>query len=247
MKIEDVSHTYTKPGNEPISVLRDISMSIYEDNVLCIVGKSGCGKTTLLKIIAGITSPTSGRVFMNSRKRDIYRDITEKPANKRDIGFVFQSEKALFPHLNVYENVEFPFRVGGKSVHGEEESSEVNRMIAKMGLEQKRESQIHELSGGMKQRVSIARALVYRPSLLLLDEPLTSLDNERKDSIIEVILDIKDQIGNTIVHVTHDDRDVKEISDRVMVIKDGGVLRHENTQKVLSEENSEEVKSLLRI
>ena len=248
LKVDGVSHTYIRPNGEPYAALREVNFTVEKNEILCIVGPSGCGKTTLLKIIAGLLTPSNGRVLVNRSNDGGYlSDVTGESADKRNIGFVFQSEKALFPHLNVYENIEFPFRYGKKRIKEDSVDVEVNRIINRMSLSDFDDRPIHELSGGMKQRVAISRALVYKPNLLILDEPLTSLDNARKDSILEIIMSIKKEIGTTILHVTHDDREVKKISDKIMVLKNGRVICFGSREDVLRESKNNDVKSLLRL
>ena len=161
--------------------------------MLCIVGPSGCGKTTLLKIIAGLIRPTSGTVTLDGKR------VTTTPPSKRDLGFVFQSENSLFPHLSVEDNIRFPF-VHGKRTPVEGKSLEecTNDILGLTGLEPFRTRAIEDLSGGQKQRVSIARAMVYQPSLLLLDEPLTFLDNELKSELMQIVFRSQGKIKNHV-------------------------------------------------
>ena len=146
------------------TILHEVGLDVQPGMFVSLLGPSGCGKTTLLRIITGYLAPDSGRISMNGR------DITNQPTHRRNMGMVFQSF-ALFPHLTVADNVGFPLDVRG--VKGAERASRIDQALAAVHLQQYRDSHPRQLSGGQQQRVGLARAIVYRPEVLLLDEPLS--------------------------------------------------------------------------
>ena len=161
LELEGVCHSYPTRRD----ILKNVSLKVEKGSMVCLTGRNGSGKTTLLKIAAGLEELNGGRVKIGSN------DASRLPPNKRDIGFVFQSEDALFPHLNVRQNINFPFSHGQR--HHPHSDRAVNEIIERTSLVEHQYSRISELSGGLKQRVAIARALVYEPQILLLDEPLS--------------------------------------------------------------------------
>lgn len=216
LEVVKIGHAY---GED--SVLSSVSFSLHEKTILCVVGPSGCGKTTLLRIIAGLVPPKMGDVLINGQ------NASQTPTNERDLGFVFQEEGALFPHLSVRQNVEFPFRHGRRTLpEGQDWREAVNQIMADTQLVPHEKHMIHQLSGGLKQRVAIARAMVYQPSLLLLDEPLSSLDNKKKTSLIELIRQLRTSTRTAFLYVTHDDREVRALADEVIVME-GGIVHQE--------------------
>ncbi|MDA2938229.1 ABC transporter ATP-binding protein [Acidobacteria bacterium AH-259-A15] len=236
LQVMNVSHRF---GSR--RVLLGVSLRLQRNSVLCVVGESGCGKTTLLRIIAGLLRPDSGSIFLNGQ------DASALPTHERDIGFVFQTEGALFPHLHVYENVAFPFRHGKKKLPSGNWEEAVNRIIHETGLGAHQKSSITDLSGGLKQRVAIARALVYRPSILLLDEPLSSIDNPRKDELLDLLAKLKQENETSFLYVTHDDRDVKRFGTHVAILNDGKIEQSGTLTEVLEKPNNPVVRKLLNI
>lgn len=209
VRFERLSKRY---GN--VWALRDLSLCLGEREILAIVGPSGSGKTTLLNMCAGITAPTSGRVLIDGD------DITDAPIEVRNIGVVFQSY-ALFPHLSVLENIAFPLRTKRHSMPYDVAGARAKEMLRLVGLRDCEHRKPRELSGGEQQRVALARAVVYRPRLLLLDEPLGALDPNLKQQLQEDILRLRDELGITIVYVTHDQQEAMSIADHVAVLRRG--------------------------
>ena len=195
-------------------ILRGISLTAEPGAILCLLGPSGSGKTTLLHIIAGLLRQKIGRVFIRGINQ------FDQPTCRRDIGFVFQHPTALFPHLNVHDNVAFPFTHGGKQLRGADWKKAVAGILHITELEAYAKTSLARLSGGLKQRVALARAIVYRPSLLLLDEPLNSLDDLLKRRMLELLKNVHEEFGTTFVYVTHDVREVREIATHVVVLDD---------------------------
>src|SRR4030095_6608242 len=170
-----------------------------------LLGPSGCGKSTILRMVAGFEEPTSGRIFFDSR------DVTTKPPNRRGIGFVFQNY-ALFPHLSVAENVGFGLRV--RKVTAEEAKKRVAEALNDVQLAGLGGERVDRLSGGQQQRVALARALVIRPSLLLLDEPLSNLDAKLREDTRAMLRALRRSNSPTTVYVTHDQAEAMGMSDR---------------------------------
>ena len=182
-----------KKSYDGTPVLRDISLDIEDGEIVSILGPSGCGKTTLLNLILGIVDSDGGRIFFNGE------DITDVPMEKRGFNIVFQ-DYALFPNLNVYQNITYGLR-NKPEISSKEE---VEELIGLLGLEEHLEKRIGQLSGGQKQRVALARTMVMKPKILLLDEPLSALDGVIKESIKDRIRTIAKEYNLTTIIVTHD-------------------------------------------
>lgn len=195
-------------------ILRDISLTIEKGEIVSILGPSGCGKTTLLNLILGLAQPTAGRIFFDGE------DITDVPMEKRGFNIVFQ-DYALFPNLNAYENVVY----GLRNYPERATKAEVDELIDLLGLRKHLDQRIESLSGGQKQRVALARTLVMKPRLLLLDEPLSALDGLIKESIKERIKTIARQFELTTLIVTHDPEEALTLSDKVLIIDEGRVAQ----------------------
>ena len=194
------------------TVLNNISLDIYDNEFLTLLGPSGCGKTTLLRIISGFVQPDDGEVvFMGD-------DITDLPPHKRNVNTVFQ-KYALFPHLNVYENVAFPLRE--KKVPKDEIDKKVKEMLKLVMLSGFEKRNVTSLSGGQQQRVAIARALVNHPKVLLLDEPLSALDLKLRKDMQQELKNIQKSTGITFVFVTHDQEEALSMSDTIVVMSEG--------------------------
>ena len=191
-----------------------VSLSIRRGEFFSLLGPSGCGKTTLLRMIAGFEHPDSGRILLDGR------DITELPPNKRKVNTIFQSY-ALFPHLSVRENIAFGLKVQKRGKR--EIDEEVDRMLSLIQLESQAEKKPEQISGGQKQRVAVARALILKPDVLLLDEPLAALDLKLRQRMLMELDLIHDEVGITFVYVTHDQGEAMSLSDRIAVMNTGRV------------------------
>jgi putative spermidine/putrescine transport system ATP-binding protein len=197
-----------------VTALSDASFGAQRGEILALLGPSGCGKTTLLNLIAGFLRPDHGCIRVNSR------DLSGVPPNRRDMGMVFQNY-ALFPHLNVAKNLAF-----GLDAHGVPKSQRETRIgdaLARVGLSGFEARYPHALSGGQQQRVALARALVVRPSILLLDEPLSNLDTQLRKTMREDIQRILKAAEMTAVLVTHDQEEALVIADRVLLMSGGRI------------------------
>ena len=207
-------------------VLRGINLDIHENEFLTLLGPSGCGKTTTLRIIAGFEEPSGGEVLFNGI------EISKLPPYKREINTVFQ-KYALFPHLNVMDNIGFGLNL--KKVDKSVIEQKVKRMLKMVGLEGFEKRDVTLLSGGQQQRVAIARALVNEPKVLLLDEPLGALDAKiRKQMQIE-LKKIQQEVGITFIYVTHDQEEALTMSDTIVVMNQGYIQQMGSPEDIYNE------------
>jgi putative spermidine/putrescine transport system ATP-binding protein len=197
-----------------VTALSAASFGADKGEVLALLGPSGCGKTTLLNLIAGFLAPDGGRICVGGR------DLTGVPPDRRDMGMVFQSY-ALFPHLTVAKNVAFGLEARG--VKRAEREARIADALDRVGLAEFGLRYPHALSGGQQQRVALARALVVRPSILLLDEPLSNLDSQLRREMAEDVREILRGAGMTAVLVTHDQEEALVIADRVLLMSSGRI------------------------
>lgn len=197
-----------------VIAVQDVDLKFNAGEMICFLGPSGCGKTTLLRMIAGLEKPTSGTVSFGGM------DLTNVPVHKRNIGMVFQSF-ALFPHLNVGENISYSMRIRGNSrSECEDRATELLDMIHLPGLADRR---ISQLSGGQKQRVAIARALALNPQIFLLDEPMSALDANLRESMQIELRKLQQELGITTLVVTHDQTEAMTMADTIVVMGAGKV------------------------
>ena len=197
---------------EGADVLRGVSLTIETGEFVTLLGPSGCGKTTTLRIVAGLTAPDGGSVLLDGA------DITALPPEKRDVNTVFQSY-ALFPHMNVEKNIAYGLRLRG--VKKDERARRVREMLRLVALEGFEGRMPSQLSGGQRQRIAIARALVLKPKLLLLDEPLGALDLKLRQQMQRELKDIQKRSGIAFLYVTHDQEEALNLSDRIAIMRDG--------------------------
>src|SRR5690625_2399133 len=190
----------------PVTAVRDLSMQLEKSESVAILGRSGCGKSTVLRLVAGLERPDEGQVFISGR------NVTSVPADRRGVGMVFQ-DYALFPHLNVQQNVDFGLREQGWTrAEANHRTAELLELVGLAGLEKRK---VDALSGGQQQRVALARALAPRPELLLLDEPFSNLDTILRDQVREEVRQIIKTLGITAILVTHDTRDAFATADKI--------------------------------
>lgn len=205
-----------------MSALRNVNINIKEGECLAIVGPSGSGKSTILRIIAGLLEPSHGEVYIDGQR------MTDAKPKDRNLTFVFQN-LALYPHLTVKQNIEFSIK---KSMSKEVLRTHVETIATELGIKRHLEKLPNELSGGERQRVALARSLATNADIILMDEPLASLDTSLKREITDLILRIKTEEEKTIIYVTHDHNEAMKLGDKILVLKDGEVEQFSDASKV---------------
>ena len=223
-----------KKSYDGTPVLSGISLNIEDGEIVSILGPSGCGKTTLLNLILGIVDSDGGKIIFNGR------DITNVPMEKRGFNIVFQ-DYALFPNLNVYQNITYGLRNNPELSSREE----VEELISLLGLEEHLSKRISQLSGGQKQRAALARTMVMKPKILLLDEPLSALDGVIKESIKDRIRAIAREYNLTTIIVTHDPEEAVTLSNRVMIINEGKIAQFGKPEEIIAKPEDGFVKKFI--
>lgn len=229
LKLEQISKQYDNKV-----VLDNISLEINKGEIVSLLGQSGSGKTTLLNIILGLTKMDKGRIIFDNE------DLTNVKMKDRGFNIVFQ-DYALFPHLNAYENIVYGLKNKRGLVTEEELKEYINFLELKPHLNKK----ISELSGGQKQRVALARTLVMKPKLLLLDEPLSALDGVIKESIKERIKSIAKEFQLTTIIVTHDPEEALTLSDKILIINQGNISQFGTPHEIIHQPKNEFVKGFI--
>ena len=217
-----------------VSVLKDISIQVEDGEIVSILGPSGCGKTTLLNIILGIVEADAGTIVYNGE------DLTRTVMEKRGFNIVFQ-DYALFPNLNVYQNITY----GLKNKPGISSKEEVEELIHLLGLEDHLNKRVDQLSGGQKQRVALARTMVMKPRILLLDEPLSALDGVIKESIKDRIKTIAREYHLTTIIVSHDPEEALTLSDRVLIIDQGTIAQYGRPAEIIQKPENDFVRKFI--
>lgn len=199
-------------------ILKNVSLEVKTGQLISLLGSSGCGKSTLLKTVAGIIEPSSGDVIIDGKS------VLGVPVHRRGAVIVFQDLR-LFPHMSVAENVEFALKMSGMK---KQQYREIAReQLAKVRLEGLEDRRISQISGGQMQRVALARAFAVRPSVMLLDEPFSSLDEELRLEMGNLLLELQRESELTTVLVTHDTQEARRLSDAIAYMKDGEIVRYE--------------------
>lgn len=209
VRLEHVSKVYAEGGG-----VRDFSVEIADGEFFAFLGQSGCGKTTTLRVVAGLEQPDGGRVYFDSR------DVTDLPPEKRDAAMVFQSY-ALFPHLSVGENVAFGLKA--RRTAKDETARRVADALDLVQLAGYEKRAVTELSGGQQQRVALARAIAVQPKILLLDEPLSNLDAELRYATRRQLAELQQRLKITAIYVTHDQEEALELAHRIAIMRSGVV------------------------
>ncbi len=223
---------------ESTTVLESLSLEVEQGQIVCLLGASGCGKTTLLKAIAGLLPLSSGEMSLNCMTIDDGNNWL--PPEKRNIGMIFQ-DYALFPHLTVFENVGF----GLRDVSSEARADKVREMLELVHLEDFADRYPHQLSGGQQQRVAIARSLAYKPDLLLLDEPFSNIDTQVRHDLIAEIRKIFKSQGVTAIFVTHSREEAFAFSDKLAVMNHGVIEQYGTATELYYQPSSKFVADFL--
>ena len=229
LKLDHISKSF-----DGVSVLNDISLEVQDGEIVSILGPSGCGKTTLLNLILGITDTDEGTIYYQEE------DITKLSMEKRDFNIVFQ-DYALFPNLNVYQNIVY----GLRNKPGLSTAEEVDALIDLLELRAHLDKKIEQLSGGQKQRVALARTMVMKPKILLLDEPLSALDGVIKESIKDRIKTIAREYHLTTIIVTHDPEEALTLSDRVLIIEQGTISQYAKPEEIVHQPKNDFVRKFI--
>ncbi len=227
----------------PVKVINSFSLNIKDGHFVSFLGPSGCGKTTCLRMVAGLELPTSGKLLIGE-------NLVNDPANslliapeKRHVGMVFQSY-AVWPHMNVFENVAYPLRVS--KVTASEIKDRVQSILKVVELDGLEERMPNMLSGGQQQRVALARGLVSRPKVLLLDEPLSNLDAKLREKMRVDIRRIQQEFGITCIYVTHDQVEAFTMSDTIVVLNKGDIIQAGSPNEIRSKPLNEFVAEFIR-
>jgi ABC-type Fe3+/spermidine/putrescine transport system ATPase subunit len=209
-----------------VVAVEKMNFDIEEGSLVTLLGPSGCGKTTLLRMVAGLEEPTEGDIFIKGKR------INDTPIHKRNLGMIFQNY-ALFPHKNIYDNVAFGLKYRDVSkAQIREKVSQALEMVRLPGVENRMPSQ---LSGGQQQRIAMARAIVIEPDVLLMDEPLSALDENLREEMRREVDNLQQILGVTTIFVTHDQREALSMSDKILVMKDGRKQQEGDPQTVYNE------------
>lgn len=217
LSLKDVVKTY---GEHQVHALRAVNLDIQKSEFVCLMGQSGCGKSTLLNIIAGLDSATSGSVLFEGRDLTRLSDEEITAVRGQKIGFIFQFFN-LLSTLTVEENVALPLELNNLGARGERRRR-VGEMLAHVGMQDRMRFYPAQLSGGEMQRVAIARALIHKPSLLVADEPTGNLDSENGVKVLDLLKQIRSELGQTIVMATHS-VEAAAYCDRIVSMKDGSI------------------------
>ena len=225
-----------KKSYDGVTILHDINLTINDGEIVSILGPSGCGKTTLLNLILGLTDADEGEILFQGE------NVLELPMEQRGFNIVFQ-DYALFPNLNVYKNITYGLR-NRPSISTRQE---VEDLIDLLGLREHLDKKIEQLSGGQKQRVALARTMVMKPKILLLDEPLSALDGVIKESIKAKIRQIARDYRLTTIIVTHDPEEALTLSDKVLIVQNGTISQYGKPDDIIKKPENEFVKEFILI
>ncbi|MGM0509342.1 MAG: ABC transporter ATP-binding protein [Fusobacteriota bacterium] len=237
LKLKNIDFKYK---NNKELIIKNFSHKLKKGKILAILGESGSGKSTLLRIIAGLEVPKKGEIILNDKVL-VNKNEFVLP-EKRGIGMLFQ-DYALFPHMNVAKNIEF----GLKNFSKKEKAKKVNEVLELVNLIDYKNRYPHELSGGQQQRIALARSIAIEPSLILMDEPFSSLDANLQSKIRKHLKEILTKTKITSIFVTHDKDDAVKIADEVIVMKDGEILQHGIPLEVMKDPKNSYVKNLFHL
>ena len=220
LKVNSLSKNFGK-----VKAVTEVSFEATEGKVLSLLGPSGCGKTTTLRCIAGFENPDTGEISLDDRK------ITHIPPEKRGIGMVFQNY-ALWPHMTVYANLAFGLQI--KKIPKDEIPKKIKRVLSMVRLEGYENRYPRQMSGGQQQRIAMARALVFEPEIMLLDEPLSNLDAQLREEMRFEFTELQKKLGITAVYVTHDQAEALVISDKIVILNKGTIVQSGSPKEIYS-------------
>ncbi len=220
LKVKNLSKNFGK-----VKAVQDVTFEATEGKVLSLLGPSGCGKTTTLRCIAGFENPDQGEIYLDNRK------ITTIPPEKRGIGMVFQNY-ALWPHMTVYGNLAFGLQI--KKVPKDEITKKIKKVLDMVQLEGYENRYPRQMSGGQQQRIAMARALVFEPEIMLLDEPLSNLDAQLREEMRFEFTELQRKLGITAIYVTHDQAEALVISDKIVILDRGKIVQSGSPKEIYS-------------
>ena len=220
--------------------VRSLDLEVAEGELMTLLGPSGCGKTTTLRMIAGLETPTAGRIELAGRTINDTAAGIAVPPERRGIGMVFQSY-AVWPHMTVARNIDYPLRI--RNMARDERERRLARTLALVQLEGQEQTYPHQLSGGQQQRVALARGLIMEPDVMLLDEPLSNLDAKLRRGMRREIREIQRSLGMTMLYVTHDREEAEEISDRMAIMIAGRLAQVATPAEIRSRPADDDVRA----
>lgn len=215
LRINQVSKSY---GTN--AIVKNISLEIKKHEIVTLLGPSGCGKTTTLRLVSGLEQATSGEIVCRGQRLDVPARNLFVPPHNRNFGMVFQSY-AIWPQMTVFDNVAYPLRL--RKMNKSDIAAETRRALEMVGLDKLADRSPSQLSGGQQQRVAFARAIVYKPDLLLLDEPFSNLDTRLREQMRYEVKELQEKLGLSVLFVTHDQEEALSLSDRIIVINHGEI------------------------
>ncbi len=226
IKLKNITKKYGQK-----TILHNLNLNFEENEITCLLGSSGCGKTTILRLIAGLEVPQAGEIIINKKTVSRNNRIIIPPY-QRLTGYIFQ-DLALWPHFTVYKNIAFGLK--------EQKKENIKEIVAEMldffDLTEHSGKYPHQLSGGQKQLTAIARSLVLKPEILLTDEPLNNLDVKMKHKILHLIKNLKRNFNLTIIYVTHDHKEAFAIADKIVVMQNGKIIETGNAEQIKNSKN----------
>jgi multiple sugar transport system ATP-binding protein len=230
----------SKKYDDGFEAVKELNLEVKDGEFLVLLGPSGCGKSTTLRMLAGLEEVTSGEIQIDNVT------VNHLPPGARDLGMVFQSY-ALYPHMTIADNLSFGLRMakGDAKLSGDEIKSRVQEAAQMLDLTEHLEKKPKELSGGQRQRVALGRALVRRPKVLLMDEPLSNLDAELRHQMRTEIRKLHDELGTTTIYVTHDQIEAMTLADRIVILDKGELQQHDEPMKTYHNPANEFVQSFL--
>jgi len=231
VKLDNVSKKFGKKY-----IIKNLSLDIYEGEFLTLLGASGCGKTTVLRLISGLEKVTEGKVYIDEK------EVTNLDPTKREVNTIFQNF-ALFPHMTVKDNISFGLKM--KKVSPEEIEKRVKKAIKLVKLEEFENRYPGELSGGQQQRVAIARTLALEPDIILFDEPMSALDADNRLILKKELKKIQKKLKTTMIYITHDQEEAFSLSDRVMIMNNGNIEQIDTPNKIYNNPKNEYVKKFI--